>query len=69
MSEKKAEIRKEFAKELIEADMNQKQLEEYLQGDMSKSPLEFVEASSESSMDEYLGDKFPETKKAGKPEK
>lgn len=58
-----AEERKKFATELVEADMHQDDLEEYLQGDMTKSPKEFLEAKnakeSGESFGEYLEDKFP----------
>ena len=61
-----AEDRKKFANELIEADMHQDHLEEYLQSDMSKSPKEFLEIKEgeigENELKEYMDEKFPETK-------
>jgi len=76
--------RKAFAQELLEADFSQKELEKYLSGPMSASPMEYRAAidaikeetgggdpdggqgpgASDSDMDSYLADRFPETQKA-----
>jgi len=56
----KSTIRAEFAKELIEAEMDQKTLEKYLQSDMTKSPIEFNEEFGvDKDMKEFLEEEFP----------
>ncbi len=58
-------VRAECAKELIEAEMDQGELEEYLQSDMSKSPKEFVDEGelTDKELGEYMDDRYPEGKK------
>ena len=60
----KATIRAEFAQQLVQADMTQIELEEYLSSDMTKSPAEFMAEGevSQEEFAEYLDDKFPKGK-------
>ncbi len=59
----KALLRKEFAKELLDSDMSQDQLGDYLASDMKQSPTEWVNAHRNSEINNYLEDKFPDEKK------
>ena len=60
----KVTMRKEFAGELVEANMDQETMEKYLQSDMTQSPLEFnKEHGPDKEMEEFLNDEFPREKK------
>jgi len=55
-------VRAQFAKELIEAELSQEQLETYLTSDMKLSPLDWAKQEggvSDADMKEYLDNEFP----------
>lgn len=62
-AELKALIRRQLVSELIELDLKQEQLEEYIQTDLSKTPKEWLKDNGgeipDAAMEEYLNSEFP----------